>query len=217
MTPFQTHSGHAVSLPLDNVDTDVIIPMQQLLSVPRAELGHYAFKALRYDPHGAEKPDFPLNSAKGRGASVIVGGRNFGCGSSREGAVYALVGLGIRAVIASSYGDIFASNCIKNGLLPILLPQQEVAAIHAEMAASSDPVNIAIDLDRQSIVLSTGLRLSFDIDPANKRRLMEGTDEVAMTLLAEDEILRFESLDRQARPWVYGLAPTTAQPATTTP
>ena len=200
-TPFLRHSGRAVSLPLDNIDTDVIIPMQQLLSVPRSELGRYAFNALRYDALGVERADFPLNGPKGRGASVIVGGRNFGCGSSREGAVYALAGLGIRVIVASSYGDIFFSNCVKNGVLPILLEQAELDRMHAAIAASPDPVNAAIDLDTQRIALGAGLWFRFEIDPAHKQRLIDGTDEVALTLLAEDDIRRFEHEDRLARPW----------------
>lgn len=215
--PFLSHSGRAVSLPLDNVDTDVIIPMQQLLSVPRGELGRYAFNALRYDQEGQERPDFPMNMANGRGASVIVAGRNFGCGSSREGAVYALVGLNIASVIASSYGDIFFSNCMKNGVLPILLSQPEVERIHAAMSASSEPVNISIDLENQTIGFSTGLQLSFEIDAANKRRLLEGTDDVAVTLMAEDDIVRFERRDRLARPWAYCQDQATTNPTTSLP
>ncbi|MDO8776770.1 MAG: 3-isopropylmalate dehydratase small subunit [Burkholderiaceae bacterium] len=203
--PFLHHTGRAVGIPLDNIDTDVIIPMQWLLSVPRGELGRHAFHPLRYDAEGVERPDFPLNSPRGRGASVIVGGRNFGCGSSREGAVYALVGLNIRAVIASSYGDIFFSNCIKNGVLPIQLPHPDVERIHAAMAACPEPMDTAIDLERQMIALSSGLQLSFEIDPANKRRLIDGTDEVTLTLLAEDEIVSFERKDKLLRPWVYCL------------
>ena len=200
-TPFLRHSGRAVSLPLDNIDTDVIIPMQQLLSVPRSELGRYAFNALRYDAQGAEREGFPLNDAKGRGASVIVGGRNFGCGSSREGAVYALAGLGIRAVVASSYGDIFFSNCVKNGLLPVLLAPAELDRMHAAIAASPDPVDAAIDLEAQRVALSTGASFSFDIDHPHMQRLIEGTDEVSPTLTAEDEIRCFEREDGIARPW----------------
>ena len=199
--PFLRHFGRAASLPLDNIDTDVIIPMQQLLSVPRSERERCGFNALRYDEQGNQRGDFPLNTTKGRGASVIVAGRNFGCGSSREGAVYALAGLGVRVMVASSYGDIFYSNCLKNGILPIMLSQADLDSVHEAIAGSQEPVDAAIDLQAQRIALSTGLWFPFEIDPAHRQRLIDGTDEVALTLQAEDDIRRFEQGDRMARPW----------------
>lgn len=203
MTSFERHSGIAAVLPADNVDTDVIIPIQPLLELPKARLGSMVFAPLRYDGAGEEIPGFVLNRPRFRGASILVAGRNFGCGSSREGAVHALHGFGIRVVVAPSFGDIFHGNCFKNGVLPIALPESDHARLVAEAERVDGTQPFEVDLAGQTIACPGGVAIPFDVDPDLKALLLEGQDEVVRTLAHEDEIAAFQARDRASRPWVW--------------
>ncbi len=194
MTPFTQHTGLAVRLPGDNVDTDQIIPSREMKTVSKRGLGVGLFAAQRYlpDSQAGERvpnPDFPLNRAESAGATVLIAGRNFGCGSSREHAVWALVDFGIRAVLAESFGEIFYNNCIRNGVLPVQLERATLDAL---------PDRVSIDLKAQTVEDH-----SFDIAPGAKRMLLEGLDPVALTLEHEDAIAAWECADRAARGWAY--------------
>ncbi len=188
MTPFTDLTGQAVSLPVANVDTDQIIPAR-FLRKPRSDgYNHFLFHDAKL-----EQPDFPLNHTA---PAILVTGANFGCGSSREGAVYALVDAGIRCVIASSFGDIFAGNARKNGLLALVLPEAQVARIHAML-----PGTVTIDLPAQRLHLPDQSVIAFEIDPFQKRCLVEGLDEIGSTLTHQADIAAFRRKDEAARPW----------------
>jgi 3-isopropylmalate/(R)-2-methylmalate dehydratase small subunit len=203
MTAFIRHEGVAAPFPMDNVDTDVIIPLPALLSVSRTDLGAHAFEALRYEPDGGERADFILNQEPFRRASVLVAGRNFGSGSSREGAVYALQGMGFRVVIASSFGDIFFSNCVKNGVLPVTLDADDVHRLRALAADVRGEAPFLIDLERCAITDPTGRVTAFELDAGLRDRLMAGEDEISLTLHYEREIQAFQNADRHRRRWAW--------------
>jgi 3-isopropylmalate/(R)-2-methylmalate dehydratase small subunit len=192
----------AVGAPLmrANVDTDIIIPMESLLTVERQDLGAHALKPLRYLNDGTPNPDFVLNKDGYRQAKILIAGPNFGCGSSREVAVWALWAAGIRVVIAPSFGDIFFNNCFKNGMLPIGLPQATVEELAAEAVPGAQFV---IDLEACRIQSPSGRSTSFEIDSSNRRALLDGLDEIGMTLQRQAEIGNFERHDRQRRPWIH--------------
>jgi len=195
---------NTVGVPLDrgNVDTDAIIPARYLKTLKRTGLGIGLFFAWRYDAGGAELPDFPLNRASFRGGRVLVAGENFGCGSSREHAVWALMDFGFRAVIAPSFSDIFQNNCLKNGLLPVTLPAAEVRSlIDALLAAPGGKV--AVDLPAQTVTGPNGDVHRFAIDPFAKKCLLEGLDEIALTLTSAAEIDRYERERKKATPWLF--------------
>jgi 3-isopropylmalate dehydratase small subunit len=202
MRPFTLLRSGAVPLDRANVDTDAIIPAKFLKTVTRTGLGVHLFEAWRYDPSGAEVPEFPLNRPECRSAQVLVAGENFGCGSSREHAVWALMDHGIRAVIAPSFSEIFYGNSLKNGLLPVVLSREEVSRIldRIERAPGSE---ITVDLERQAVDLAGGESFRFDIAPFPKRCLLEGLDEIGMTLLLEAEIRRYEEERRKVTPWLF--------------
>jgi len=182
----------AAPLPLANVDTDMIIPAQYMKSLTRTGLGKHLFRELRFVDDGNERGDFILNRPACREAGILVADRNFGCGSSREHAVWALTDFGIRCVIAPSFGDIFAGNARKNGLLLIRLPDATCARLRDEIAlAQYAPVEV--DLDAQQIRLASGEAIDFAIDPDDRRILMEGLDDIARTLRHADAIARFEA------------------------
>ena len=182
----------AVPLPLANVDTDMIIPAQYMKALTRSGLGKHLFQELRFDRNGAERDDFILNQPQGRKAQIIVADRNFGCGSSREHAVWALMDFGFRCVIAPSFGDIFAGNARKNGLLLIRLPEEACTRLQEEIAlAQYAPVEV--DLEAQQIRLASGETIAFDIDPDDRRILMEGLDDIERSLRHADAIARFEA------------------------
>lgn len=182
----------AVPLPLANVDTDMIIPAQYMKALTRSGLGKHLFQELRFDRNGAERDDFILNQPQGRKAQIIVADRNFGCGSSREHAVWALTDFGFRCVIAPSFGDIFAGNARKNGLLLIRLPEEACTRLQEEIAlAQYAPVEV--DLEAQQIRLASGETIAFDIDPDDRRILMEGLDDIERSLRHADAIARFEA------------------------
>jgi len=188
----------------DNIDTDVIIRIERLVgNSVRGTLGKWAFGSLRYLPDGSENVDFILNREPYRHAEILVTGPNFGCGSSREGAVWALQEMGIRAVIGSGFGDIFFANCFQNGILPIVVDKDIVESLAAEVEATQGAGRISIDLEMQTIASPSGKRHMFEIDPRRREGLLQGLDEVAMTLKRDHEIKAFQAADRAARPWIH--------------
>ena len=193
-----------VGVPLDrrNVDTDAIIPARYLKTIKRTGLGEGLFFAWRYDMDGKEQPDFPLNRPSYRGGKVLVAGENFGCGSSREHAVWALMDFGFRAVIAPSYSDIFRNNCLKNGMLPVTLPEAEVRRILDALFAAPGS-RVEIDLPAQTVKGPTGEVHRFAIAPFAKTCLLEGLDEIALTLAGAGEIDRYERERREVTPWLF--------------
>ncbi|MGQ2934029.1 MAG: 3-isopropylmalate dehydratase small subunit [Sphingopyxis sp.] len=192
MQKFTRMKAVAAPLPLANIDTDMIIPAQYMKSLTRTGLGKHLFRELRFVDDGSERGDFILNRPACREAGILVADRNFGCGSSREHAVWALTDFGIRCVIAPSFGDIFAGNARKNGLLLIRLPDATCARLRDEIAlAQYAPVEV--DLDAQQIRLASGEAIDFAIDPDDRRILMEGLDDIARTLRHADAIARFEA------------------------
>jgi len=202
MEKFTRITGIAAPLMRPNIDTDVIIPIDDCVSVPRAQQGRCAFRAWRYLSDGTEHPDFVLNRAPFRDAVILIAGINFGCGSSREPAVWALMGLGIRAIIAPSFGDIFYNNCFQNGVLPIMLPEDSVRAIATEIEAAPD-APMTVDLENRVIINERGLRIPFSIDEARRTALLEGLDEIGMTLKRDAKISAWQNADRARRPWIY--------------
>ncbi|PRY92839.1 3-isopropylmalate dehydratase small subunit [Hasllibacter halocynthiae] len=201
MTPFTTLAGIAAPLPLVNVDTDMIIPKQYLKTIERTGLGRGLFDEMRYREDGAENPDFVLNRPAYRKAEILVAGDNFGCGSSREHAPWALLDFGIRCVIAPSFADIFYNNCFKNGILPIALPQDQVDLLmdDAERGANA---TLTVDLEAQTIQGPDGGTIPFEIDPWRRHCLLNGLDDIGLTLEKADRIDAFEKEAAQARPWV---------------
>ena len=196
-------SGPAAPLMAANVDTDVVIRIERLSTVEREDLAPFAFEAWRYDEDGAERPDFVLNQPPWRGAPVLLAGPNFGCGSSREGAVHALNALGIRVVIAPGVGGIFRNNCFQNGTLPVELPM-EVIERFAEIARTQPEAPFTVDLERQVVVPPNGAPVPFEIDALRRRALMEGVDDLGLTAALGPEIDAFQAADRDRRPWVWG-------------
>jgi 3-isopropylmalate/(R)-2-methylmalate dehydratase small subunit len=202
MQPFTRITGPAAPLPRANVDTDVIIRIERLTGVPREQLGRYAFEALRYRVDGSEDLDFVLNRTIFRNAPILIAGENFGCGSSREGAVWALMAAGLRCVIAESFGDIFYNNCFQNGMLPVVLPAATVSQLAGE-AANGTP--FIVDLVEQMILTPKGEAIAFDIDVQRRQALLEGFDDISLTLKCLPEIVEWQSHDRVSRPWVWNL------------
>ena len=202
MQKFTTLRGIAAPLPMINVDTDMIIPKQFLKTIKRTGLGKNLFDELRYEVDGREKPEFVLNQPAYRKADILVAGENFGCGSSREHAPWALLDFGIRCIIAPSFADIFYNNCFKNGILPIALPQAEVDKLMDDAERGSNAI-ITVDLERQEITGPDGGRIRFDIDPFRKHCLLNGLDDIGLTLEKAPDIDAFEARDRQARPWMW--------------
>jgi 3-isopropylmalate/(R)-2-methylmalate dehydratase small subunit len=200
MQKFTTLTGVAAPLPMINVDTDMIIPKQFLKTIKRSGLGKSLFFEMRYDDGGAEKPEFVLNMPAYRKAQILVAGANFGCGSSREHAPWALQDFGIRCVIAPSFADIFYSNCFKNGILPITLPQEDVEKLLDDAERGANAV-ITIDLESQEIRGPDGGMIRFEIDPARKLALLNGLDEIGASLKHEREISDFEAKRKLAQPW----------------
>jgi 3-isopropylmalate/(R)-2-methylmalate dehydratase small subunit len=202
--PFTQLSAVAAPILRSNIDTDVIIRIERLVgNSVRGTLGKWAFGSLRYRADGSENPEFILNREPYRQAEVLVTGPNFGCGSSREGAVWSLQELGIRALIGSSFGDIFFANCFQNGILPIVVDRAIVDGLAAEIEATQGAGRIGIDLREQTITSPLGKQHRFEIDPRRRGGLLEGLDEVALTLRRDDEIRAFQAADRAARPWVH--------------
>ena len=193
MERFQTVSGPAAPLLRSDVDTDIIIRIERLTGLPKDQLGQYAFEVWR-------GPDFVLDREPFVGAPILIAGANFGCGSSREAAVWALQGLGLRVVIAPSFGEIFMSNCFQNGVLPVVLPERQVANL-AEQAQSGAAVTA--DLDTCVITAPDGTSFPFQVDPVRREMLIEGADEMSLTLRRQDLIRQWQADDARRRPWVY--------------
>jgi 3-isopropylmalate/(R)-2-methylmalate dehydratase small subunit len=191
MTPFRSHTGIVVPLDRANVDTDQIIPKQFLKRIERTGFGEFLFYDWRFRPSGELDSSFVLNEPRYRGASILVAGKNFGCGSSREHAPWALADYGFRAVIAPSFADIFANNCLKNGLLPVTLKEHEVATL-IEQALEIDDYEITVDLDRRTVTDGRAFSASFPIADFQRHCLMEGLDDIGMTLLHESDIAAYE-------------------------
>jgi 3-isopropylmalate/(R)-2-methylmalate dehydratase small subunit len=200
MDKFTTLTGVAAPLPMINVDTDAIIPKQFLKTIERTGLGKSLFFELRYDESGKENPDFVLNKPAYRKAQILVAGENFGCGSSREHAPWALQDFGIRCVIASSFADIFYNNCFQNGILPIKLPQEDVDKLMDDANRGSN-ATVTVDLEKQEIRGPDGGCIKFELDPFRKRCLLEGLDNIGLTLESEKAIGEFEAKVKAARPW----------------
>jgi len=201
MEPFKTLEGVAAPLNMINVDTDMIIPKQYLKTIHRTGLGKALFDEMRFNPDGSEKPDFVLNKPAYRKAKILVAGDNFGCGSSREHAPWALLDFGIRCVIAPSFADIFYGNCFKNGILPIKLPQAEVDKLMDDAMRGANAV-ISIDLESQEIRGPDGGMITFEIDPFRKQILLNGWDDISLTMRAEDKISSFEKNQHVQAPWL---------------
>lgn len=203
MQPFTKLTGIAAPLPLVNVDTDKIIPAHWLKTIKRTGLGVGLFESLRYREDGSENPDFILNRQPYRQAVILITGENFGCGSSREHAPWALLDFGIRCVIAPSFADIFFNNCFKNGILPIVLPAATVDALMAEAETAAEPV-FTVDLEEQVILRpSGGEPVRFEVEPFRRHCLLHGLDDIGLTLQQAEKIAAFEARQRREQPWLW--------------
>jgi 3-isopropylmalate/(R)-2-methylmalate dehydratase small subunit len=202
--PFDKLTATAAPIMRANIDTDVIIRIERLVGNSiRGTLGKWAFGSLRYLADGSENPEFILNREPYREAEILVTGPNFGCGSSREGAVWSLQERGIRAIIGSGFGDIFFANCFQNGILPIIVDKAVVDSLAADIEATQGAGKVSVDLEAQTIVSPSGTRHAFEIDPRRREGLLRGLDEVALTLQRDNEIHAFQAADRTARPWIH--------------
>jgi 3-isopropylmalate/(R)-2-methylmalate dehydratase small subunit len=200
MEKFTTLTGIAAPMPLVNIDTDMIIPKQFLKTIKRTGLGKNLFDEMRYTPEGEEMPDFVLNQPAYREAQILVAGDNFGCGSSREHAPWALLDFGIRCVISTSFADIFYSNCFKNGILPITLPEDQVAVLMDDAKKGAN-ARITVDLEAQTVTTSDGQTFSFDVDAFKKHCLLNGLDDIGLSLEKAAAIDAYEAKAATARPW----------------
>jgi 3-isopropylmalate/(R)-2-methylmalate dehydratase small subunit len=201
MRAFQIVTGRAVPLLQPNIDTDVIIRIERLAHGDRTRLGEYALEALRFQPDGRENPECPLNQPAFRAAPILLAGPNFGCGSSREGAVVALMQMGLRCVVAQSFGDIFYGNCIQNGLLPVRLPHPTIERLAAEAFRDERP--FVVDLAATRIHTPSGDEVRFDIESLHRDALLAGLDDIGLTLRYEADINAWQAIDRERRPWVW--------------
>jgi 3-isopropylmalate/(R)-2-methylmalate dehydratase small subunit len=201
MQKFTTLTGVAAPLPMRNVDTDMIIPKQFLKTILRTGLGKSLFFEMRYDQAGKEVPDFVLNQPAYRKAQILVTGENFGCGSSREHAPWALLDFGIRCIIAPDFADIFYNNCFQNGILPIKLPQSEVDKLMDDASRGAN-ATLTVDLESQEILGPDGGVITFDIDPFHKHCLLNGLDNIGLTMEKQKAIQAFEEKAQAARPWL---------------
>ena len=192
MTPFRTHTGIVVPLDRANVDTDQIIPKQFLKRIERTGFGEFLFFDWRYQPDGTINSSFTLNEPRYQGASILVAGKNFGCGSSREHAPWALADFGFRTVIAPSFADIFANNCFKNGMLPVVLPDEAVAEL-MRRAQETQSYQLTVDLERKVVEVANGFSASFAIDDFQRYCLLEGLDDIGLTLKYEADIASYEA------------------------
>ena len=201
MEKFTKLTGVAAPLPILNVDTDMIIPKQFLKTIKRNGLGKNLFDEMRYTQDGKEVADFVLNKPAYRKATILVAGANFGCGSSREHAPWALLDFGIRCVIATSFADIFYNNCFKNGILPIVLPQEQVDKLLDDASRGSNAV-VTVDLEKQDITGPDGGCIHFEIDAFRKHCLLNGLDDIGLTLQKQDKITGFEATRQRDQPWL---------------
>ena len=197
---------HAVAVPMlrDNIDTDAILPVAYMKTI-KSDFGKDLFHNLRYRPDGSENPDFILNKPDYRPSKIIVSHNNFGCGSSRETAVWALLGYGIRVVVAESFGDIFYNNSFRMGLLPITLPREQLHELGEAVEKAGGKKNTIVDLESQTIIGPNDVTYKFQIDATRRKILLEGLDGVGLTLLNADKIADFQKKDRERRPWVHDI------------
>ncbi|MBU6406122.1 MAG: 3-isopropylmalate dehydratase small subunit [Alphaproteobacteria bacterium] len=200
MKPFQSVAGVAAPLPIANLDTDQIIPKQFLSTVERDGLGRGLLYDLRFGPDGVPDPAFVLNQPAFMGASILIAGPNFGCGSSREHAPWALLDFGFRCVIAESFADIFAGNCLNNGILLVRLPADAVATLMQEAKGANHV--FFVDLESQTVSAPSGALHRFDIDPGHKQKLLKGLDDIGQSLAQADAIAAFEARRRLQTPWL---------------
>ena len=201
MDRFEKLSGIAAPMPLINIDTDMIIPKVFLKTIKRSGLGANLFDEMRYDGNGNENPDFVLNKPQYRRAEIILAGDNFGCGSSREHAPWAIKDFGICCVISTSFADIFYNNCFKNGILPIVLPKEQVEAL-MEDAENGANARMEVDLEAQTVTSSDGDVFNFEIDPFKKHCLLNGLDDISLSLEKSSSIESYEATIAVERPWV---------------
>ena len=201
MQRFHTHKGIAAPLDIMNIDTDMIIPKQFLKTIKRTGLGVNLFDEMRYDKEGKENPNFILNKSPYRDASILVAGDNFGCGSSREHAPWALLDFGVRVVISTSFADIFYNNCFKNGILPITVSVADREALMADAKDTENP-ELEIDLPNQVIRRPNGADIAFDIDPFRKQCLLDGLDDIGLTMAKSDAISAYASKRLNTHPWL---------------
>lgn len=194
-------SGPAAVMRRADVDTDIIIRIDRLTASDQTQLGNFAFEAIRFRPDGSEDPAFPFHQAGWRNAPILIAGENFGCGSSREGAVTALSQFGLRCIVAASFGDIFYSNCFQNGLLPVQLPAEHVEDL-MRLSEAGRP-SLTVDLERQLILAPNGLLLPFEIDSVRRQNLLSGLDDLGLTLRDVASITEWQRDDRERRPWVW--------------
>ena len=200
MDKFTTLTGIAAPMPLLNIDTDMIIPKQFLKTIARTGLGKNLFDEMRYTPDGAEIPDFVLNQPAYRNSEIIIAGDNFGCGSSREHAPWALLDFGIRCVISSSFADIFYNNCFKNGILPIVMPKEVMGQLMTDARKGAN-ARMSVDLPAQTVTTSDGQVFGFEIDPFRKHCLLNGLDDIGLTLEKSSAIDIFEKNNATLHPW----------------
>ncbi len=201
MDKFIKLTGVAAPLPMINVDTDMIIPKQFLKTIKRSGLGKNLFDEMRYDDNGNEIEDFVLNKPAYRNAQILVSGDNFGCGSSREHAPWSLLDFGIRCVIAPSFADIFYNNCFKNGILPIRLPQEDVDKLMADAERGAN-ATVTVDLEKQEITGPDGGCIKFEVEEFRKHCLLNGLDDIGLTLQKDDAINAFEAKRAASQPWL---------------
>lgn len=201
MDKFTTLTGVAAPMPLVNIDTDMIIPKVFLKSIARTGFGKNLFDEMRYNRDGTEIEDFVLNKPQYRNAEILIAGDNFGCGSSREHAPWAIADFGIKCVVSTSFADIFFNNCFKNGILPVVLPQEQVDLLMAD-AEKGENARMTVDLEAQEITTSDGEVIKFDVDAHRKHCLLEGLDDIGQTMQKKSAIETFEAQASAARPWV---------------
>ena len=199
MQKFNLLTSIPVYLPIVNIDTDMIIPKQFLKTIKRTGLGKNLFFEMRYDDNGNEIKDFILNQEPHNQSKILIAGKNFGCGSSREHAPWALLDFGITCVISSSYADIFYSNCFKNGILPIILPEERIKELSEYSKRKEE---ISIDLKEEKIIFGNS-EIKFDIDPFKKKCLLEGLDDIALSLAKKEKITTFEENLKNSKPWIF--------------
>ena len=203
MEPFSVLEGVAAPLLRANINTDIIIRIERLRDLEKADLGRYLFESWRYRREGSEDPGFVLNKPTYREARIMIAGDNFGCGSSREAAVWALQSFGIRAVIAPSFGQIFYSNCFQNGVLPVVVPAKAVADLAAEVEATQGRGKVTVDLERCVVIAPAGRETPFSVDALLREGMLKGLDQIELTRAREPQIAAFQARDRAHRPWLY--------------
>jgi 3-isopropylmalate/(R)-2-methylmalate dehydratase small subunit len=201
MEKFEKLTGIAAPMPLVNIDTDMIIPKGFLKTIKRTGLGVNLFDEMRYDREGNEIPDFVLNQPQYRETQILVAGDNFGCGSSREHAPWAIADFGIKAIISTSFADIFYNNCFKNGILPIVLPEEQVEVLMKDAEKGSN-ARMIVDLEEQTVTTSDGESFAFEVDSFRKHCLLNGLDDIGLTMEKKASIDAFEAKAAQERPWV---------------